>query len=239
MQQIGQRLPSTLLLNVCEGEHVAQKSDDFFRGKRVILFGLPGAFTPICSTSHLPRFEALASEFLHAGVDAIVCIATNDCFVLDVWRKQLGIQHVKFVSDPSGAFTAAMGLLVASDTLGTRSRRYSLVALDGVVEQFYIEDESGNDSLTVSDADTLLAAITGKPKPPAVLLFAVNGCPACERAKELLDRQGLRYEIILIGTDINVQALRAATGQNKLPQVFIDGRYVGGYDQLQQHFELA
>ncbi|WP_321502045.1 peroxiredoxin [Breoghania sp.] len=115
---------------------------DFFAGKRVVLFSLPGAFTPTCSTYQLPDFEKLYPEFKAEGIDEIYCIAVNDTFVMNAWKKAQGIEHVEVIPDGSGEFTRKMGMLVCKDNLGfgMRSWRYAAIVNDGKVEQWFVEE---------------------------------------------------------------------------------------------------
>lgn len=116
-------------------------SDDYFKGKKVIVFSLPGAFTPTCSTYQLPDFEKLSSEFKDLGIDDIYCVSVNDAFVMNAWAKAQGIQNIKVIPDGSGEFTRKMGMLVCKDNLGfgMRSWRYAAVVDDGVVTQWFEE----------------------------------------------------------------------------------------------------
>lgn len=116
-------------------------SDDYFAGRKVIVFSLPGAFTPTCSTFQLPDFEKLAPDFKALGVDDIYCISVNDAFVMYQWAKQQGIKNVKVIPDGSGEFTRKMGMLVCKDNLGfgMRSWRYAAVIEDGVVTHWFEE----------------------------------------------------------------------------------------------------
>ena len=138
-------------------------TDDIFKGKRVVLFALPGAFTPTCSTSHLPRYEELSGEFKRRGVDAIVCLSVNDAFVMYQWGKGQNAEDVFLLPDGNAEFTRKMGMLVDKANLGfgLRSWRYSMVVEDGVIEKMFIEDGFGDngqdDPFEVSDADTMLA----------------------------------------------------------------------------------
>lgn len=138
-------------------------TDEIFKGKKVVVFSLPGAFTPTCSTSHLPRYEELYDEFKSLGVDSIVCISVNDAFVMYQWGKQQGSKNVFLLPDGSGEFTRKMGMLVNKDNLGfgMRSWRYSMVVNDGEIEKMFIEPDFGDncptDPFEVSDADTMLA----------------------------------------------------------------------------------
>ncbi len=138
-------------------------SDDVFKGKKVVLFSLPGAFTPTCSTSHLPRYEALYDEFSRLGVDAVVCLSVNDAFVMYQWGLSQKADKVSLLPDGNGEFTRKMGMLVDKANLGfgMRSWRYSMYVVDGEIEKMFVEDgymdNSPEDPFTVSDADTMLA----------------------------------------------------------------------------------
>ncbi|MEP1934804.1 MAG: peroxiredoxin [Roseibium sp.] len=137
-------------------------SDDYFKGKKVVLFSLPGAFTPTCSTFQLPDFEKLFAEFKAEGVDEIYCISVNDAFVMNAWAKAQGVKNVKVIPDGSGEFTRKMGMLVAKDNLGfgMRSWRYGAVVNDAVVEQWFEEegfsDNCESDPYGVSSPQNLL-----------------------------------------------------------------------------------
>ncbi len=143
-------------------------TDDVFKGKRVVLFSLPGAFTPTCSTSHLPRYEALYDDFKALGVDAVVCLSVNDAFVMYQWGKSQGAEKVFLLPDGNGEFTRKMGMLVDKSNLGfgMRSWRYSMVVNDGEIEKMFVEPDFGDlcptDPFEVSDADTMLAYLRGK-----------------------------------------------------------------------------
>ncbi len=114
---------------------------DYFAGKRVLLFSLPGAFTPTCSTYQLPEFEKLQQAFTERGIDEIICISVNDAFVMNAWGRQQGLERVKLIPDGSGDFTRRMGMLVRKDNLGfgQRSWRYAAIVQDGVVEAWFEE----------------------------------------------------------------------------------------------------
>ncbi|MEE3718878.1 peroxiredoxin [Tumidithrix elongata RA019] len=137
-------------------------TQDVFAGKRVVLFSLPGAFTPTCSTSHLPRYEELYAEMQSLGVDQVICLSVNDAFVMYQWGKQQGVKNVFLLPDGSGEFTRKMGMLVVKDNLGfgMRSWRYSMVVDDGNIEKLFVEpgfsDNCPTDPFEVSDADTML-----------------------------------------------------------------------------------
>ena len=114
---------------------------DYFKNKRVILFALPGAFTPTCSTYQLPDFERLQEEFKESGIDEIYCLSVNDAFVMNAWGKQQGLKTVKLIPDGSGEFTRKLGMLVCKDNLGfgMRSWRYAAIVNDGVIEKWFEE----------------------------------------------------------------------------------------------------
>ncbi|MCX2972804.1 peroxiredoxin [Halieaceae bacterium IMCC8485] len=142
-------------------------TDDLFAGKRVVVFSLPGAFTPTCSSNHLPRYEALFEEFKAQGVDSIICVSVNDAFVMFQWGKQIGNENVALLPDGNGEFTRKMGMLVDKSNVGfgMRSWRYSMLVNDRKIEKMFVEpdfaDNCPTDPFEVSDADTMLAYIKG------------------------------------------------------------------------------
>ena len=144
---------------------------ELFENRRVVLFALPGAFTPTCSSTHLPRFEELHDQFRAAGIDDVYCLSVNDAFVMFQWGRSLGIEKVKMLPDGSGEFTRKMGMLVDKNNLGfgMRSWRYSMVVNDGEIEQMFIEegysDNCPTDPFAVSDADTVLAWLRDESAP--------------------------------------------------------------------------
>ena len=136
---------------------------EIFGGKKVVLFSLPGAFTPTCSSTHLPRYEELYDEIKAQGVDEVICLSVNDAFVMFQWGKAQEAKNVFLLPDGSGEFTRKMGMLVNKDNLGfgMRSWRYSMVVDDMKIEKMFIEPDFGDncptDPFEVSDADTMLA----------------------------------------------------------------------------------
>ena len=116
-------------------------TDDYFSGKRVVLFSLPGAFTPICSTFQLPEFERLSKKFEAKGIDRIYCISVNDAFVMNAWGRDQNISNVTLIPDGSGEFTRKMGMLIFKENLGfgMRSWRYAAVVNDCVIEEWFQE----------------------------------------------------------------------------------------------------
>lgn len=142
-------------------------TDDIFKGKKVIVFALPGAFTPTCSSTHLPGYEGKYEEFKSLGVNEIYCLSVNDAFTMFQWGRHQGVEKVKLLPDGSGEFTRLMGMLVKKDNLGfgDRSWRYSMLVNDGTIEQLFSEpgkcDNCPTDPFEVSDAGTMLNYLKG------------------------------------------------------------------------------
>ena len=138
-------------------------TQDIFAGKRVVVFSLPGAFTPTCSTTHLPGYDAAYEEIKSLGIDEVYCVSVNDAFVMFQWGKNMEVKNVKLLPDGNGEFSRKIGMLVEKSNLGfgMRSWRYSMVVNDGKVEQAFIEDGYSDncetDPFEVSDVDTMLA----------------------------------------------------------------------------------
>lgn len=141
---------------------VQESSDDLFLGKRVVLFALPGAFTPTCSSTHLPGYEAQYEKILEQDIDEVFCLSVNDSFVMNAWFSSLGIENVKPIADGNGHFTRHMGMLVKKEAVdfGYRSQRYSMVIDDGRVEMIFVEDgkedNHAGDPFDVSDSVSML-----------------------------------------------------------------------------------
>ena len=206
-------------------------SDNIFSGKTVIVFSLPGAFTPTCSSSHVPRYNQLASTFFDNHVDSIVCVSVNDAFVMNEWKKNQDASDIFFIPDGNGEFTENMGMLVNKDDLGfgKRSWRYSMLVKDGVIEKMFIEPNVPGDPFEVSDADTMLAYVNPQAeKPLEVTLFTQKGCPYCAKAKSVLNSYRIDFEEI----EATERSLRAITGRDTYPQVFINGEQIGNSEDL-------
>lgn len=143
-------------------------SREIFAGKRVVLFSLPGAFTPTCSSTHLPGYEAMYQDIKAEGIDEVYCLSVNDSFTMNSWFNSLGIQNVKSIPDGNADFTRMMGFLVEKRNLGfgPRSWRYSMVIENGIVEQMFVEpgqaDNLESDPFEVSDVDTMLNYLKAK-----------------------------------------------------------------------------
>ena len=231
----GQRVPDVTFPVRQNNQWVNITSEELFKGKTVVLFALPGAFTPTCSTSHLPGYNELAPVFRENGVDTIVCLSVNDTFVMNEWAKDQECDNVVLIPDGNGEFSAGMGMLVDKADLGfgKRSWRYSMLVKDGVIEKMFIEPEEPGDPFQVSDAETMLHYINPSAKKrPLVSLFSKVGCPYCLRAKKMLEEKGLQYEEIILGRDATSRSLRAMSGNTTTPQVFINGQLIGGSEEL-------
>jgi len=208
---------------------------DVFENRRVIVFSLPGAFTPTCSSAHVPRFNQLASSFAKHGIDDIVCLSVNDTFVMNEWSADQHAENVTFLPDGNGEFTQGMGLLVDKADLGfgKRSWRYSMLVNNGTIEKMFIEPEVPGDPFEVSDADTMLNYLAPEAaKPASVSVFTRPGCAFCARAKTLLSEAGYEYEELVLNKDYTDRTLRAVSNTSSVPQVFVDGELIGGSDQL-------
>ncbi|WP_461520956.1 redoxin family protein [Porticoccus sp.] len=154
----GDTLPNVTLKIMGEKGPVAITTDEIFKGKKVVLFAVPGAFTPGCSLTHLPGYVVLADQIKAKGVDTIVCMAVNDAFVMDAWGKAQNADEIQMLADGNGEFARALGLeLDASGYgMGQRSQRFALVAEDGVVSHLAVEPAGGVD---VSAAEKILAVL--------------------------------------------------------------------------------
>ncbi len=232
----GQAVPAVTFRVRENGEWRDVSSDELFKGKTVAVFSLPGAFTPTCSSTHLPRYNELASAFAENGVDEIVCMSVNDTFVMNAWAADQEASNVTVIPDGNGEFTEGMGMLVDKADLGfgKRSWRYSMLVKDGVVEKMFIEPNKPGDPFEVSDADTMLEYINPEAvKPKSVAMITKPGCPYCAKAKQLLNERGIKFEEIVLGKDATSVSVKAITGNSTVPQVFFDGENIGGSDDLE------
>ena len=231
----GQNVPSVTFPTRQGDEWVNVTTDELFKGKTVAVFALPGAFTPTCSSTHLPRYNELADVLKENGVDEIVCISVNDTFVMNAWLADQEAENITVVPDGNGEFTEGMGMLVDKSDLGfgKRTWRYSMLVKDGVIEKMFIEPNQPGDPFEVSDADTMLNYINANAKAPAaVSLFTKPGCPFCAKAKAALKENNVRFEEIVLGTDATSVSLKAISGESTVPQLFVDGKHVGDSDAV-------
>ncbi|MBA3392125.1 MAG: glutathione peroxidase [Deltaproteobacteria bacterium] len=229
----GQRVPEIKFRVRRDSAWATLTTAELFAGKRVVVFALPGAFTPTCSSAHVPRYNELAPAFKARGIDAIVCISVNDPYVMEEWGRTQHADQIAFVPDATAEFTDRMGMLVDKADLGSkRSWRYSMLVNDGVIEKMFVEPEQEGDPFEVSDADTMLKHLDpGAPPPHDIVMFTRIGCSYCTKAKRLLDERGWAYEEV----EASPRRLRAVSGKTSTPQVFIDGKYIGGCDELERY----
>jgi len=237
----GQTVPSVTWVHRINNQWAKLTSDEVFKGRRVVVFSLPGAFTPTCSSSHLPRYEELAETMKKAAnIDDIYCISVNDTFVMNEWAKDQDIQYVKLIPDGNGEFTEKLGFLVDKKDLGfgKRSWRYSMFVDNGVIKKFFCEPVKEGDPFEVSDADTMLDYLAPNTvRPKVCTIFARVGCPYCAKAKALLQSKGIKYEEITVARHgLTSRTLRAVAGASTVPQVFIDGKCIGGSEALEKYF---
>lgn len=155
---VGDRIPEATLQVMGENGPTGITTSEIFSGKKVVLFAVPGAFTPGCSMTHLPGYVVNADKIREAGVDTIACLSVNDAFVMDAWGKAQNAEHILMLADGNGDFTSTIGLDLDGRGfgMGTRSQRYAMIVDDGVVSQLNVEEGPGVD---VSAAETILAAL--------------------------------------------------------------------------------
>ena len=175
----GQKVPQVTFRTRADGDWKEIHSDDIFKGRSVVLFALPGAFTPTRSSTHLPRYNELAPVFRENGIDEIVCLSVNDAFVMDAWKEDQEAENVTLIPDGNGEFSEGMDMLVDKSDLGfgKRSWRYAMLVRDGVIEKMFLEPDEPGDPFEVSDADTMLAYINPNArKPRSVSIITKPGC---------------------------------------------------------------
>ena len=238
--RVGHKVPEVTFHTRRDHEWVDVTSTEIFSGRTVVAFALPGAFTPTCSSTHVPRYNQLAPLFAKHGVDEVVCVSVNDAFVMNEWQKEQKAHNITFLPDGNGDFSRGMDMLVPKNDLGfgDRSWRYSMLVRDGVIEKMFIEPDVPGDPFEVSDADTMLAWLAPDAAGPLdVTVFSREGCPYCARAKGLLHDAGIRFEELVLNRDYSESSIRAVSGQATEPQVFINGEHVGGSEALEQWLE--
>jgi len=231
----GARIPEVDVCRMSDGKVERISTSRLFGGRRVILFALPGAFTPTCSTAHVPGYVAYMRELREAGIDDIVCLSVNDPYVMEAWQRSEKAEGIHFVADAFGEFTDAMGMAVENREafLGKRSRRYSMLVEDGRIKKMFIEPDEPGDPFEVSDAQTMLRYLRPHEQPLGpVLMLARHGCPYCRRAKAMLEEHGIRFEAVHLGEELTMQGVRAASGAATVPQVFVNGNLIGGSERL-------
>lgn len=236
----GQNVPNVSFPIRQNDQWITRTSDEIFANKTVVLFALPGAYTPTCSSTHLPRYNELAATFFANGVDEIVCLSVNDTFVMNAWAEDQHAENISFIPDGNGEFSQAMGMLVDKTAIGfgKRSWRYAMLVKNGKIEKMFIEPEVEGDPFEVSDADTMLSFINPQAvQKQAITVFSKPNCPYCKKAKQLLTDKGLTFDELEVGTTISLANLKALSNADTVPQVFIDGQLIGGSEALATYFE--
>ena len=238
----GSKVPQVTFHTRRNHEWIDVTSNEVFKGRTVVVFALPGAFTPTCSSTHVPRYNQLAPAFKQHGIDEVICISVNDAFVMNEWRNEQKAFNVTFLPDGNGDFSRGMGMLVPKSDLGfgERSWRYSMLVRDGVIEKMFIEPDVPGDPFEVSDADTMLAHVAPHAeKPLDVTVFSREGCPYCVRTKGLLHDAGIGFEELVLNRDFSESTIRAVSGMSTVPQVFINGDHIGGSEDLEAYLARA
>ena len=161
----GQQVPEVTFRVRQDCDWIDVTTADLFDKRTVVLFALPGAFTPTCSSKHLPRFNQLAPAIKVHDVDEVICLSVNDGFVMAAWKEQQDAHEVRFIPDGNADFTAGMGMLIdkRANGFGERSRRYAMLVRNGAIEKMFVEElrSDGTETYGVSDADNLLAYLAG------------------------------------------------------------------------------
>ncbi|MFD2165697.1 peroxiredoxin [Thalassotalea euphylliae] len=157
MIAINSKMPSGELQQRKNGEMTNHNTDELFAGKKVVMFAVPGAFTPTCSASHLPGYVVAADDFKAKGIDLIICLSVNDAFVMEAWGNSQNAEHIEMLADGDGSYTKLLGLEMETGAFGgLRSQRYAMVIEDGVVTTLNVEAPK---SFEVSKAETILNAL--------------------------------------------------------------------------------
>lgn len=165
MRKEGYEIPNVEFVFREGGEFVTRTSSELFKNKRVVIFSLPGAFTPTCSAYQLPGFEEKYDDFKNLGIDEIYCISVNDGFVMNAWAQDQNIQNVKLIPDGNAYFTRSMGMLVNKSNLGfgERSWRYAVVVKDGIIEKLFVEagqrDNADTDPYEATTPENVLSYV--------------------------------------------------------------------------------
>lgn len=231
----GDRIPDVSFRVRRDDDWAVVEGRSLFDGKNVIVFSLPGAFTPTCSSTHLPRYQQLAPTFRRLGIDTIACVSVNDPFVMAEWARDQHCDDILMLPDGNAEFTRQMGLLVDKSDLGfgQRSWRYAMLVRDGVIDRLFVEPDKEGDPFEVSDADTMLRHLDPQARAPdAVAVLSRPGCPYCARAKKQLKEAGYDFVDVPLDASLRARALSAIAGQATVPQVFVNGERIGGAEDV-------
>lgn len=224
----GHRVPMVTFRVWENNRWVNKNSDHFFKNKRVILFALPGAFSPICSILHLPSYNDLYDTFRENGIDDVYCLSVNDGFVLEAWKRAEKARKITMLPDADGEFTSKLGFLVDKSEMcmGERSWRYSMIINNSVIEKMFIEPVGQeSDPYGQSSAETMLKYLNPSARSPdSVVIFSKHGCVECEAAKEILRIHKVPYEELMLDDDFTIRTVKGISGTTFLPQIFINGK---------------
>lgn len=236
----GLTVPQITFIARENGDWKKSTTTEIFANKKVVVFALPGAFTPTCSSSHLPRYEELYQAFKNEGVEEVYCLSVNDGFVMEAWAKHQKIENIKVLPDGNGEFSQGLGMLIDKADLGfgKRSWRYSMLVENGVVTKGFIEPDKPGDPFEVSDADTMLNHLNPNAQlPKEVTIISKPGCPFCIEAKALLKANNLNYEEISLESGVSYKSLRNLSKRSTAPQIFIEGQHIDGLDGLKSYLK--
>jgi len=228
---VGDTIPHVDLHRLGASGLETHASKAYFAGRRIAVFSLPGAFTPTCSASHVPRYDELQPLLAARGIDEIICLSVNDAFVMRAWGIAEGADRITFLADGNGDFTRGMGQLVGKESLGfgERSWRYSMIVNDGTIEALFEEPHEPGDPYGVSDADTMLAHLDADAEVIDIAMITKPGCSHCARARQLLTDKGLEWTEL----PASPRVLRAVSETHTTPRIFVNGRLIGGADELE------
>lgn len=239
----GQRVPQVTFKIRENHQWVTRTTDDFFRGKKVVLFALPGAFTPTCSAFHLPSYNQLYDVFRLRGVDDVICLSVDDSEVMNAWKSDEKADKITMLPDGNAELTRKLGFFSnkSDQCLGERSWRYSMLDNDGVIEKIFIEPEGKEeDPYGESTSEKMLLYIDPKSKlPDSITLFTRQGCPFWAKARKLLTSRLMAYEELVLNQEFTVTTVRALSNSTKLPQVFINGKHIGGEKDLEEYLRKS
>ncbi len=233
--QTGQKVPNVVFKTRVGYQWVEKTTDDYFKNKKVVLFGLPGAYTPTCSSTHLPRYNELYEDFKKAGVDDVICLSVNDTFVMNAWKEDQHADKLTMLPDGNGEFSEKLGLLVDKSAIGfgKRTWRYSMLVNNGVIEKMFLEQEVPGDPFDASTAETMLKYLKADIS-KSVAIFTRSGCEYCFEAKELLKKNNMQFAEHVLGKDYSIKTLMAISGGTQVPQIFMNGERIGGADKLKK-----
>lgn len=236
----GQRIPTFEFFMFIGDQWVSRTTEQLFGNSRVVVFAIPGAFSPVCSTQHLPRYNELYETFRSYGVEEVYCLAVNDSFVLNAWKKAERADNIVMLPDPDGEFTRRLGFLVNRNEvcLGNRSWRYSMVINNGIIEKMFIEKgDQGTDPYGESSAENMLKYLNPDAElPPSITIFSKVSCQVCAQIKSMLEQHHLQYEELHLNEEYTVKTAKALTGPaDDLPVVFINGTKISKVEELEAY----